>query len=327
MTVARAEVLSALQEILTLDSNTCTVEVCIAALDDNELLPEFRRLRLAESLKEEFRYLVQTALFDYHKQLKLHNLQLLEFDVASKPASYQIEHVDLTKKPYDHIVEQTQPLTMLYGLETFKEKPSFIAKMRFYVVILQPPQGQAIYFYRRYSSKRTLREAAPLSIKRMLGDTDEFEDVKTPIFLFDKSIDCISRGNNLFILTKSHFYYMFRILDELIESSKDILDRIHDRIPIANFRLFARSCTNNKIKMEKLTSIARRPYLGRLTITDMKPVIQKNNLHIPVIIVNEREMLHFDDDYPWDILKLLNDDYLTSIMTGQNYEVDAKRDT
>jgi hypothetical protein len=38
-------------------------------------------------------------------------------------------------------------------------------------------------------------------------------------------------------------------------------------------------------------------------------------------------MLHFDDDYPWNILKLLNDDYLTSIMTGQSYEVDAKRDT
>src|SRR5437763_13262922 len=139
MTMARAEYFSTLQEIITLDTNTCTVEVCIAALDDNDSLPEFRRLRLAESLKEEFRYLIGTALFDYHKQLKLHNLQLREFDVASKPAGYQIEHVDLTKKPYDHIVEQTRPLTMLHGLDTFKEQLSFITKMRFYVVILQPP--------------------------------------------------------------------------------------------------------------------------------------------------------------------------------------------
>jgi Kiwa KwaB-like protein len=327
MTVARPEYLTTLQEILSLDINTCMVEVCIAALDDNESLPEFRRLRLAESLKEEFRYLIQTAMFDYRKQLKLRNLQLQEFDVASKPASYQIEHVDLAKKPYDNIVEQTQPLTMLHGLDTFKEEILFIEKMRFYVMILQPPQGQAVYFYRRYSQKKMLHEAAPLSIQRMLGHTDEFEDVKTPIFLFDKSIDCISRGNDLFILAKSHFYYMFRILDELIESSKDILDRIHDRIPIENFGLFSRSCTNNKIKMGKLTSIARRPYLGSLTIADLKRVIRKNNLHIPVISANGQEMLHFDRDYPWDILKLLDDDYLTSIMTGQDYEVDAKRDT
>jgi hypothetical protein len=160
----------------------------------------------------------------------------------------------------------------------------------------------------------------------MLGETYEYEDVKTPIFLFDKNIDCIMRGNDLFILAKSHFYYMFRILDELIESSKDILDRIHDRIPIENFKLFAQSCTNNKVKMGKLTSIARRPYLGNLTIKDMKPVIKKHDLHIPIVLVNGQEMLHFDQDYPWDILKLLDDDYLTSLMSGQDYEVDAKRD-
>src|SRR5437762_2191792 len=327
MTVASDKVLTALQEILLLDINTCTAEVCIVALDDKESRPEFRRLRLAETLKEEFRCLVQTALFDYHKQLKLHNLQLLEIDVASKLARYQIEHVDLTKKPYDHIAAQTQPLTMLHSLDTFKEEPSFIARMRFYIIILQPPQGQPIYFYRHYGPKKLLREAAPLSIKRMLGSTDEFEDVKTPIFLFDKSIDCITSGTNLFILAKSHFYYMFRILDELIESSKDILDRIHDRIPIENFALFTRSCTNHKVKMEKLASIARRPYLSNLTIADMLPVIHKNNLHVPVINVNGQDKLHFDEDHPWDIHKLLDDDYLTSIMTGKNYEVDAKRDT
>lgn len=326
MTVAQNAAFTALEEILSLDINTCTVEVCIAALDDKDPLPEFKRLRLAESLKVEFRYLVQNALFDYHKQLKLRNLQLLAFDVASKPASYQIEHVDLTKKPYDHIVEQTQPLTMLHGLDPFKEELLFITRMRFYVIILQPPQGQAIYFYRRYSPKKMLREAAPLSIQRMLGNTDEYEDVKTPIFLFDESIDCIIHGHNLFILAKNHFYYMFRILDELIESAKDTLHRIHSRIPIENFNLFARTCTNHKVKMEKLTSIARRPYLDKITIADMKPVIQKNNLHIPVVKANGQEMLHFDKDYPWDILKLLDDDYLTSIMTGQNYEVDAKRD-
>src|SRR5262249_43027954 len=147
-----------------------------------------------------------------------------------------------------------------------EEYPSFLSKMRFYVLILQPPQGEPIYFYRHYSQKRMLSEVAPLSIQRILGHTDEFEVVKTPIFLFDKGVDYVSRGNNLFILAKNHFYYMFRVLDELIASTKDILDRIHSRIPIENFSLFALSCTNNKTKMTKLASIARRPYLSRLTI-------------------------------------------------------------
>ena len=100
------------------------------------------------------------------------------------------------------------------------------------------------------------------------------------------------------------------------------------RIPIENFDRFARSCINDKIKMQKLTSIARRPYLSSLTIAEMKPAIRRHKLHIPIIDINngQQEMLHFDTDYPWDILKLLDDDYLTSIMTGQDYEVDGKKD-
>ncbi len=326
MTVAKAEHFTAFQEILKLDISSCTTEVCIASRHDYKDMPEFRRLRLAESVKEEFRALVTAILVEYYKELQLHDLQVLEFDVTSKPASYQIEHLDLSKQPYDNIVEQTQPLEMLYSLDTFKEERSFTENMHFYVIILQPPQGQPIYFYRRYSPKKIL--SVPIAIKRVFGNSDEFEDIKTPIFLFDKNIDCIRRHSDLFVLAKNHFYYMFQILDELIASAKDTLDLIQQRIPIENFDHFARSCTNNKIKMRKLTSIARRPYLSSLTIADMKLVIQRHQLRIPIVQINngQQECLHYDTDYPWDILRLLDDDYLTSIMTGQNYEVDAKRD-
>ena|SRR5436309_2946439 len=328
MTVAKAEALRALQEILKLDISTCTAEICIAARQDGEDLPELRLLRLAEPVKEEFRDLVADCLAEYRKQLFLHNLQVIDFDVAGKPEKYQVEHIELSKPPYDHIVAQTQPLTTLHGLQAFKGEIYFRDKMRFYVIILQPPQGQPIYCYRRYSPKRVLHASAPIALKRILGDTDEFEDVKTPIFLFDKTIDCIGRGDSLFVLAKTHFYYMFQILNELVESARDTLNLIQQRIPIANFSYFARACTNDKNKMRKLTSIARRPYLSNLTLADMKAVIGRNQLHIPVIEINngQQEVLHFDPDYPWDILKFLDDDYLTSIMTGQDYEVDGKRD-
>ena len=58
----------------------------------------------------------------------------------------------------------------------------------------------------------------------------------------------------------------------------------------------------------------------------MEPVIKEYNLHILVVEINGKKMLQLDPHYPWDILKLLNDDYLKSIMTGQHYAVDGKRD-
>lgn len=151
MTVAKTAYLDALQEILRLDVNTCTVEVCIASRKDDESLPEFRWLHLAEAVKKEFRDLVTAALTDYYKELQLRNLQLLDFDVESKLARHQVEYVDLSKRPYDHIVEQTRSMSMLQSLDAFKAELSFTRNMRFYVIILQPPQGQPIYFYRRYS--------------------------------------------------------------------------------------------------------------------------------------------------------------------------------
>ncbi len=38
-----------------------------------------------------------------------------------------------------------------------------------------------------------------------------------------------------------------------------------------------------------------------------------------------KEMLLFDPSDKWSLLRLLDDDYLESLMTGQNYEVTGKR--
>ncbi len=326
MTVATIENSNRIQDIFTLDVSACTIEVCLASVRPNEARPEFKRFRLNQPTKETFREIVKPILLKGNKDAQSHNLKILEFDVSSKPDSHEIEYVDLTKKPYDKIAEQIQPLAMIHGLDSFKDEDSFIKDMRFYVIILQPPQGQPIYFYRRYTSKKMLREAVRFAIMRnILGNTDEYEEVKIPVFLFDEEIDCISHGNDLFIFSKAHFYYMFRILDQLIESAQETLDLIQQHLPIDNFDHFARMCKKDKRKMDKLISIARQPYLNKVTIADMEFVIKEYNLYILVVEINGKKMLQLDPYHPWDILKLLNDDYLKSIMTGQNYAVDGKR--
>src|SRR5579883_2119278 len=124
MTVASPEHVQALQEILRLDLATCTAEVCVASRKDSESLPTFRRIRLSEAIKNEFRDLAAASLFEYQKKLQLRDLEVLTFDVIAKLGSNQIEHIDLSRWPYDHIIEQTQPLAMLHGLDTFKAEPS-----------------------------------------------------------------------------------------------------------------------------------------------------------------------------------------------------------
>ncbi|MEW5814630.1 MAG: Kiwa anti-phage protein KwaB-like domain-containing protein, partial [Spirochaetota bacterium] len=79
-------------------------------------------------------------------------------------------------------------------------------------------------------------------------------------------------------------------------------------------------------KLAKLKNIASKPYLEQITIADLKKVIQKYSLNIEIVRVKGQEMIKFDSSDKWAILRLLDDDYLESVMTGNRYEVNSKRD-
>jgi hypothetical protein len=323
MTTVRANAAQVLRDILALDLRTCSIEVCLASVDEHEPISQFQRLLLSEKLKHTFRDVVIAVLNDYRQELQWHNLVLQDFNVESKPEEHEIEYLDLTS--YGVIAKQIEPLNRFNSLDTFREEKRFISGLRFYVIIAQPPEGEAIYFFRHYTPRKMLSQSPFFGI-RWLSNKYYYERIEEPVFLFDSFLDSISRGSDLFILKKEHFYYMFRFLEELLKTAHETLELIRARIPIANFDVFARSCSRNKTKMQKLRNIASQPYLSTITIEDMKKVIASNNLNIRVILVDGQEMLYYERRDPWAILKLLDDDYLQSLMTGQHYVVDSKHD-
>ena len=76
----------------------------------------------------------------------------------------------------------------------------------------------------------------------------------------------------------------------------------------------------------KLQSIASRPYLARVTMDDIQRAIREYNLDIEVRGAGEARALVFAPEPAkrWLILKLLDDDYLGSVMTNAKYEVNSK---
>ena len=79
--------------------------------------------------------------------------------------------------------------------------------------------------------------------------------------------------------------------------------------------------------LSKLASIAQKPYLQNLNIENVKQIIAEFELDIDTADVNGTESLVFDS-HPqrrWEILKLLDDDFLSSTMTELKYEVNSKQ--
>lgn len=129
----------------------------------------------------------------------------------------------------------------------------------------------------------------------------------------------------MFILNKSNFKHVFRYYELLSQIAKEALEVIENTIPIANFESFKNSCLNNPYKLEKLKNIYDKAYLSQITISKIKSAISTFDLHIKIQNIDGQEKLVFENSYSWEILNLLDDDYLTSQLTGLKYEANSKR--
>ena len=78
--------------------------------------------------------------------------------------------------------------------------------------------------------------------------------------------------------------------------------------------------------MAKLAQIAKKPYLNRVTMQDIRRTINEFHLDVQIVEENGQERLLFEanPNKRWIILKMLDDDYLGSVMTNQKYEVNSK---
>jgi len=73
-----------------------------------------------------------------------------------------------------------------------------------------------------------------------------------------------------------------------------------------------------------LRNISQKPYLDQISMADLKRVIKKFELPVKVTRDHNGECLLYDKSDKWAILRLLDDNYLDSVMTKQMYELTGK---
>jgi hypothetical protein len=307
-------------DVLTLDLSKCAVNVCLASVIHTEAIPRFERMKITVEMANEFRSIVKGLIERYKSEWEPGDLLFPQFALQSKPDAYEIPRLDLSA--YNILLEQVQPLLSLAGMDVFEEDKQFIADIRFYVITVQPAEGDPVYFFRSYTPMKRLYRSPILAAWLHDGSYDR---VAEPLFLFDQEIDCMSRSGIMFIFEQNNFQSIFRFFEEVRAVARDTLNAIKSSVPIQNFEEFAQDCEKNIIKLRKLKNIAARPYLSKITMDHIRRVIERNNLPVQVVDVDGKEMLYYDKKHRWVILKLLDDDYLWSMLTEQSYEVTGKR--
>ncbi len=319
LTRERAEAIY--RELLALDLASTEAVVCLASVRGKISSPTFQQLLLTDDLAEYFRSLPIALL----KELKEKGRVLQPYAVGSILDPQEIEYLALAE--YADLSEQVAPLDSIADVPLFDRSPGFAANLRFYTIIAQRPHATPVYFFRWYSPKQELSRSRHVAA---LFHQDRYDLIKEDVLLFDREIDCVIFDGAVFILNKGLFERIFRFFELIQERAETTLVEIESKftahVRTLGFEGFADACKRDIRKLKKLNEIAKKPYLHEIDIVAIQRVVERYPHLRPLLGQDEGEqMLLFDGADPWLVLRLLDDGYLESIMTRQQYEVNSKR--
>jgi len=311
--------------ILKMDYSTCPITVYLASADTHEKVPKFEQILMTPKLTDGFRDIIENIIKKCLKEVGGNNTLLLDYFIESVLEDNEIECFELATRKT--IADQIEPLKLFTDIETFAEEKDFINGIRFYVIVAQPDASEPVYFYHFYTPKKILKRTG---LHAVLGSKGEYDRIEETYISFEESIDCISHHGFMFVMNKDNFQKMFHFLEEVQATAQETLETINNSVPIQNFDELIQSVNGNKTMLNKLKKIAAKPYLKALKMSDVKRIIDINHLPLEVKIVDGQEKIFFNPKAKarekYTLLRLINDDYLESLMTGIDYEVTGKRE-
>lgn len=193
--------------------------------------------------------------------------------------------------------------------------------------------GRAATFYRVADSLMQLKKAKVLGLVLENGVYNRVEPAD--ILLMRTEFDVIVVDNFAFFSKKSTFERAFGFLDELRSASAATFDAVTGGLQIEGADAFKAACTSQIQMMSKMSSIKRsmdedREYAGAMTTTNLIAYIEANpDVDIDVVGTGDDRRLVFDPAPArrFQILKLLDDDFLYSVLTERSYEAGSKHQT
>jgi hypothetical protein len=315
------------QELSELNIGDYEVAVLLASYPKDADKPRFAHLNMGGKLPDAF---LGTIGFVREHQLKTGDIiRLLPFQLDGQPDGDVVEYIDLSVEPYTLIKGQTDDLDRSpLGTDAFQFDVPFLQRTRFYAIVLRArgnSEDDPLCFLRLY---QPLARKIGRSLTAKLSKERGYYDLAEPadVFAFDNQIDAIKVGSILFVFDKQRVDSMFGFSQALTTTVNTSMQQLaKSQIAIDDVDAFAEACRRDPRKAARLRSIAQKfatwPPYQQLDMQLITTFITKKNLKIQV----KNGHLVFDAKTLWSTLRLLDDDYLLSELTGGFYEVNGKR--
>jgi hypothetical protein len=303
------------------NSDTIVSLILVADIQDNQL--EYRKVRLGQALGNEFKKNVRDYLSSLEKDISEGLKELRDYSPGYKADIHEVEFIDIQKTEHNSLKLIIDSMPEITNIRFFdKDETSFTNKLSYYIISLANTKGEEIKIYRKYNSKKELTRSKQFAAYFKDGAYEKYED---KLFLFDEKVDCFLVDTGMFIENTYYFQLIFKYFEGLRNRAESILETIEDKIPIANIVEFKETCTGQLQMLAKLNNISSSSYFNTITLDSIKKTIEAYKLDVKIIEENGTEKLVYEKTDRWALLRLLDDDYLGSIMTEKQYVVNSKK--
>ena len=311
---------AALAGIASVTTSNAAVTVCLASRDGSGGMPSLYRLQLSSDLAASFLSGAAATLRELHTDIANGDRTLEIYDPANVPDRHEVEfHTPPAGSTQAAVVDG---LTTLQQLPVFDGKPATINRLVFHVIAIQPTGQQPVYLFRKYSKRKELGRTKRIAALFSAGTFDRIKDL---VFIFDEMVDCIAIAGQMVVIQKDNYHRIFRFFDEALKHATQTLSQIQMALPIDNAAQFETDCKGNALILMRLRGIADRNYFPSLTLATLEKKIKADGLPIQISGTGKHRKLIYDPQHKWKFLRLLDDGFLSSDMTGRKYEATSKR--
>jgi hypothetical protein len=272
--------------------------------------PDVRSVALADDAAAFFRRVLGDAVESAAQG------RLVPFDPVFKPDPGDVEWLELAGVAAVELAVDRQRATSA----PFAEKDeAYLRRLQYWCATL----GTETFFFRAFSASAELHRKRGEALVLRSGT---FRTVRDRIFLFDENVDCVVHGGVILVLRSRDYRRIFEQLDALRRQAGTAAAEVETRVRIANADEFVAACSTDSRLAEKVLAVRRRPYYAELSVARLEPVIRDFALDVQTVQDGGERKLVFDPrpERRFLILKLLDDDYLQSMLTDLRYEVNSK---
>lgn len=231
------------------------------------------------------------------------------------------------------VLGQVEQIVGQTDLEGFSGKGTTVGAVRLIAARITCTDGTVMTFYRVADTMLQLKKSKALALFASDGVYSKLEP--TDVLLLQPDFDVVVIGGYAFFAKKPTFERAFGFVEELKKESLTTFKAVTKTLKIKGIDELEAACTRQPQMMAKMASIKRNmdddpSYAKAMTMKKLLKYIDGHpQVDIEVVEENGDKLLVFDPSprRRFQIVKLLDDDFLHSVLTARDYEAGSKTQT